>query len=323
VECAGCGQRIIGTLYKCTACPNVSVCATCEEKNVHNSAHILLKVRVPASSVPGSHCSKQFCRECNFKQWGCGKWRKAKRCAMGLIFLAVLRHLPILLCFLGMWATLQILRKKRVVLRACADCSHKEECHVGKKAKEIANGGNKFCGLFPKIFFVIVCLILRALPCWCLLICIPVVCCCCRTLRRLKKGACQNFRRGNLDSMCGQYKDILRMGLPQLLDRIRESQAPRGGAPQSMMGCAAVAASESLAASVAAVVALSESVAAELGVAIPVAIPVKVAPYVQQTRVLKEMGFEDTPALQQLLIKHSGNIQSVISEVMQLKPKQN
>jgi len=130
-----------------------------------------------------------------------------------------------------------------------------------------------------------------------------------------------NFR-GSVDSMCGPYKDILQMGWPQLLDRVRERQAPRGGLPQSVMGCAAVAASESLAASVAAVVALGESVAAEFGAPLPVAVPVNIAPYGQQTRILKEMGFEDTPALQQMLIKHAGNIQAVISDVMQLKPKQ-
>jgi len=122
--------------------------------------------------------------------------------------------------------------------------------------------------------------------------------------------------------MCGQYKDILQMGWPQLLDRVRASQKPYGGLPKSVMGCAAVAASESLAASVAAVVALSESVAAELGAPLPVAVPVNIAPYGKQTRVLKEMGFDDTPDLQQLLVKHAGNIQAVISDVMQLKRKQ-
>jgi hypothetical protein len=132
-----------------------------------------------------------------------------------------------------------------------------------------------------------------------------------------------NNLRGSVDAMCGQYKDILQMGWPQLWQRVQQNQAPRGGMPQSVMGCAAVAASESLAASVAAVVALSESVAAGLGVTIPVAVPVNAAPYAQQIRVLKEMGFEDTAALQQLLVKHSGNIQAVITDVMQLKPKQN
>jgi len=132
-----------------------------------------------------------------------------------------------------------------------------------------------------------------------------------------------NGFRGNVDAMCGQYKDILQLSWFQLAQRARQNQAPRGGVPQSVMGCAAVAASESLAASVAAVVALGEHVAAELGATIPVAVPVNAAPYSQQTKILKEMGFEDSPALQQLLIKHSGNIQAVISDFMQLRPKQH
>jgi len=122
--------------------------------------------------------------------------------------------------------------------------------------------------------------------------------------------------------MCGQYKDILQMNWCELAQRVRQNQAPRGGVPQSVMGCAAVAASESLAASIAAVVALSEQVASGLGAPLPVAVPVHAAPYVQQTKILTEMGFENTAALQQLLIKHSGNIQAVISDVMQLRPKQ-
>jgi len=257
--------------------------------------------------------------------WGCCKFQKVRRYALPIIFIAILRHLPVLLCLLGMWAGCQFMRKRRVLLQQCSGCTHKEECRVGKKAHQIANGGEKFCGLIPRIVFVMVCLVLRALPCWCLAIVCLMMFCCCRTLRRLRKAGCGMGRgfRGSVDSMCEQYKDILQMGWPQLLDRVRESQRPRGGLPQSVMGCAAVAASESLAASVAAVVALSESVAAELGAPLPVAVPVGKAPYGQQTRILKEMGFEDTPALQQLLVKHAGNIQAVISDVMQLKRKQN
>jgi len=118
--------------------------------------------------------------------------------------------------------------------------------------------------------------------------------------------------------MCGQYKDILQLSWPQLMQRVQQNQAPRGAMPQSVMGCAALAASESLAASIAAVVALSEGVAAELGVAITVAVPVSATPYAQQIRILKEMGFDDTPVLRQKLGQHSGNIQAVITDIMQL-----
>jgi len=193
---------------------------------------------------------------------------------------------------------------------------------VGKKANQLAHGVEKCCGLIPRIFIVLMCLIVRALPIWCLIICLPFMFCVRRTLRRFRKGVCRSGFRGTVDSMCGQYKDILQLSWFQLAERVQQNQAPRRGGPQSVMGCAAIAASESLAASVAAVVALGEQVAAGLGAGIPVAVPVNAAPYTQQTKILTEMGFENTPALQQLLIKHAGNIQTVISDVMQLRPKQ-
>jgi len=124
-----------------------------------------------------------------------------------------------------------------------------------------------------------------------------------------------------LRGMCGEYRDVWQMSWPQLAERMQQNQVPRGGMPNSVVGCAAVAASESLAASVATVVALSEAVAAELGVPIPLAVPVGSAPYARQTNILKDMGFENTPELQQLLAKHSGSIQAVVADVMQ-KPKQ-
>jgi len=215
------------------------------------------------------------------------------------------------------------MRRKRALLRVCSECTHKEDCRVGKKANQLVHGVEKCCGLIPRILVVVMCLIVRALPIWCLLICCPFLFCVRRAFRRFRKGVCINGFRGSVDSMCGQYKDILQLSWFQLAQRVQQNQAPRGGVPQSMMGCAAVAASESLAASVAAVVALSEQVAAGLGAPLPVAVPVNAAPYGQQTKILTEMGFENTPGLQQLLIKHSGNIQAVISDVMQLKPKQN
>jgi len=323
VDCEGCGKRIIGTLYQCTVCRDVSVCVDCEEKNVHDTAHTLLKVRVPASSPRLHPQNAERKAERAAKKWGgCCKWKKVRMAAVPLILIAVLRHLPLMLCLLAMWGGCQILRKRRCLLQICSECTHKEGCRVGKAANRAAKGG-QFCGLIPKILCVILCLFLRALPCWLLVVFLPVVFCVCRKLRRLRKGVCKNNLRGRVDAMCGQYKDILQMGWPQLWQRVQQNQAPRGGMPQSVMGCAAVAASESLAASVAAVVALSESVAAGLGVTIPVAVPVNAAPYAHQISVLKEMGFEDTAALQQLLVKHSGNIQAVISDVMQLKPKQN
>lgn len=315
VACQGCGVRIIGTLYQCTVCRNVSVCATCEERNVHDSAHTLLKFRVPASA---SKCHRQR-GEWQKKKWGCCLWKKARRFAVPIVFVAVLRHLPFMLCLLALWAGFQYMRKRRAFLKQCSECTHKENCRVGQKANKLSKSNG--CGLIPKILFVVACLLVRALPIWLLVIFTPLVMCACRKLRRLKKEVCLNKFRGNVGSMCGQYKDILQMSWPQLMQRVHQNQAPRGAMPQSVMGCAALAASESLAASIAAVVALSEGVAAELGVTIPVAVPVNATLYAQQTRILKEMGFDDTPVLRQLLAKHSGNVQAVITDVMQLKPK--
>jgi len=293
----------------------VSVCATCEERNVHDSAHTLLKVRVPASA---SKCHRQR-SEWQKKKWGCCPWKKARRFAVPIVFVAVLRHLPFMLCLLALWAGFQFMRKRRALLKQCSECTHKENCHVGRKANKLSKGNG--CGLVPKILVVVACLLVRALPICFLIVCAPLVMFACCKLRRLKKGVCSNKFRGNMVSMCGQYKDILQMSWPQLMQRVQQNQAPRGAMPQSVMGCAALAASESLAASIAAVVALSEGVAAELGVAIPIAVPVSATPNGQQVRILKDMGFDDTPVLQQLLAKHSGNIQAVIADVMQLKPK--
>jgi len=272
--------------------------------------------------MPVSKCNKsqRGGGEGKQKKWRCG-WNKARRCAVPLVFVAVLRHLPFMLCLLTVWAGFQFMQKRRCLLRACSECTHKEDCQVGKRAAKMAEGNA--CGLVPKILFTVVCLLVRSLPIWLLVICIPLVLCLCRRLRRLKKGGCIANLRGGVNSMCSQYRDILSLSWPQLMQRVQQNQAPRGGMPQSMMGCAAVAASESLAASVAAVVALGERVAVELGVPIPVAVPVNATPFTQQILILKEMGFEDTPSLQQLLVKHSGNIQAVISDVMQLKSKQN
>jgi hypothetical protein len=251
------------------------------------------------------------------KQWACCKFKKLRRLAIPLIFIAIIRHLPFMLCLAGMWAGFQIMKKKRALLRVCAECTHNEGCRVGKKCNRIKKGMNN-CGIVPKILFVMACFLVRVLPMCALLILAPLIMCACRKLRRVKKGMCQNWR-ANVESMCGRYRDILTLSWPQLAERVQQSQAPRGGVPSSVVGCAAVAASESLAASVATIVALSESVAAELGVNIPVAVPVGQLPYPQQTRILKEMGFEDSPVLQQLLAKHSGNLQAVVSEFMQLK----
>jgi hypothetical protein len=313
VACHSCGVRIIGTLYQCTVCPGVSVCSSCEERNVHDSTHTLMKVRVPTKK-----CNKPQRGGAKVQKWGCRKLKKLRCVALPLIFIAVLRHLPFMICLLAIWAGFQFMQRRHSLLKVCSECTHKESCRVGKKAAKSAKG-NGF-RLVPKIMFTIACLFVRILPIWLLAVCIPLVVCACRKLRRMKKGVCVNNFRSSVDSMCGRYRDILQLSWPQLMHRVQQNQVPRGGVPQSVVGCAAVAASESLAASIAAVVALGESVAAELGVNIPVAVPVNATPYAQQTRILKEMGFEDTSSLQQLLVKHSGNIQAVISEVMQFKP---
>lgn len=315
IDCQNCRVRIIGTLYQCTMCPNTSICAACEEHNVHDSTHTLIKVRAPVSK-----CKAQRREEKNGKRrgkWTCNKLAKLRRFAVPVVFVAVLRHLPFMLCLLALWAGFHFMQKRRALLKVCSECTHNEKCRVGKKAKRMAKGGG--CGLVPKILFAMACLLVRILPIWLLVGLFPLAMCVRSKVHRAKKGACMNNFKGNMDSLCGRYKDILLLNWPQLMHRVQQNQVPRGGLPQSMMGCAAVAASESLAASVAAVVALSESVAAELGVTIPVAVPVSAAAYAQQIRVLKEMGFEDSAALQQLLVKHSGDVQAVISEVMQLQ----
>jgi len=60
------------------------------------------------------------------------------------------------------------------------------------------------------------------------------------------------------------------------------------------------------------------------GIQIPVAVPPSAAGPVfeQQTRLLREMGFQITPTLQQLLTKHNGNLQAVLPELVQLTSKE-
>lgn len=309
VDCQGCGTRIIGTLYRCTICPNVAVCATCEERNVHDTAHTLLKVRVPIAPSPIASLNGWQRKNCS--------WKKMRCFAMPIVFVAVLRHLPFMLCLLALWAGFQFMKKRRTLLKQCSECTHKENCRVGQKANRLSKGEEY--GLMPKILFV-ACLLVRALPISFLIVCAPLMMCACRKLRRFKKGICSKKFRNNVGAMCGQYKEILHMSWPQFMQSVQQNQAPRGRMPESVVGCAALAASEGLAASIAAVVALSENVAAELGVRIPVAAPVNATPYAQQIRILKEMGFDDTPDVRQLLNKHSGNIQAVITEFMQMKP---
>jgi len=261
------------------------------------------------------------------KKWKRCGWEKLRLLSVPVIGLIIMRHLPFYLCLLGVWAVIQVMRRRRIHLSVCADCTHKEDCRVGRNANNFRNG---HCwGFIPKVLLISSLFLLRAMPLCMLAVCVPIIFCVGRKLRRLKKRCCKgadlNNLRGHFDSIRGQYRDILRMSWPQLADRLHQSPQARGGVPPtSVVGCAAIAASEGLAASVATIVALGESVAAELGVQIPVAVPVRAAPYAQQTRILKEMGFAQTPELQQLLVKHSGNIQAVITDVMQLaaKPKQ-
>jgi len=311
VNCQSCGTRIIGTLFRCTICPNVSVCATCEEHNVHDTAHTLLKVRVPATA---SKCHE---KRGGWQRKNCS-WRKIRCFAMPVVFVAVLRHLPFMLCLLALWAGFQFMKKRRALLKQCSECTHKENCRVGQKANRVSKGDSY--GLLPKILFVATCLLVRALPICFLIVCAPLMMCACHKLRRFKKGICSKKFRSNVGAMCGQYKDVLQMNWPQFVQGV-QNQVPRGRTPESVVGCAALAASQSLASSIAAVVALSENVAAELGVRIPVAAPVNATPYSQQIRILKEMGFDDTSDVRQLLSKHSGNIQAVITDFMQMKQK--
>jgi hypothetical protein len=57
VTCDGCRvSPIVGTRFKCTECVNFDLCETCEQKQQHDVAHPLLKMRRPAAATgAGAH----------------------------------------------------------------------------------------------------------------------------------------------------------------------------------------------------------------------------------------------------------------------------
>jgi len=78
VVCDGCGGNINGIRYKCSACPDYDLCATCEAKTgIHDVSHVFLKIAKPVSG--GRGCPRRPWAnptngaEKKWGRWG-GKW---------------------------------------------------------------------------------------------------------------------------------------------------------------------------------------------------------------------------------------------------------
>jgi hypothetical protein len=58
VICDGCGASpIVGARFKCTVCPDYDLCEACEEQNLHDADHPMMKHRFPAARFP---CANSF-----------------------------------------------------------------------------------------------------------------------------------------------------------------------------------------------------------------------------------------------------------------------
>jgi len=240
-----------------------------------------------------------------------------------VILLFILRSLPVYLCVLGLWAAGQYAKKRRFFLGECSECTHTENCHIGKAAKRIKrckNFMNSRCAIACKIGFFLGCLLARALPIWMVLPPLLSAMWCRRQLRQFKKGMCHELRGGHRVNVFERIRDFIQNLIRTCdnLDRALWNQlcAICRNPPKPATVGAAVAAA-------AAVLRDAEENRGMSGIQIPVAVPPNGLAFQQQTALLKEMGFQNTAALQQLLLKHSGNLQAVITEYMQLnKEKQ-
>jgi hypothetical protein len=48
--CVSCEEVcIVGTLWKCSTCPNTNLCSICYHDDKHNASHIFLRVDYPGS----------------------------------------------------------------------------------------------------------------------------------------------------------------------------------------------------------------------------------------------------------------------------------
>jgi len=311
-NCSLCSKPIIGVLYRCSVCPHINLCAGCEEANMHDSEHTLIKVRAPPARQP----ERQPRAKGGMKWKWCSGLKMVKKASIVLIALFVLRALPFLLAVLGVWATFQFAKRRRRFLRQCADCTHAEGCHLGrlsKKMKHCKVSKDWRCGLAIQAAFLVGCLLARALPLCLVLPPLVLAMLARRSLRKFKKGFCndvcghQEWTRAkevvrNLTRSCEELDRTLWKHICAIYQNPRTVKA-------------AVAA--------AAAAAMNEVQRAD-GIQIPVAVPPSAAgpAFEQQTRLLKEMGFEITAALQQLLVKHNGNLPAVITEFVSMNKKQ-
>jgi len=236
-----------------------------------------------------------------------------KKAAIPLIAFFILRSLPVFLCILGLWAAGRYVKRRRHVLSECADCTHAENCHIGKiskKAKRCKPFMNSRVAIFFKIAFVLGCLLARAMPLWMVLPPFLVALWCRRQLCQFKKGMCQEMR-GNANVLA-RLKEMLQAFVQTCdsLDRALWNQIC-GRARTATVAAAAVMDRANLDGVNDRMDGVNDRMD---GIRIPVALPPAGPAFQQQLALLQEMGFDNTAVLQPLLLKHSGNLQAVITE---------
>jgi len=76
VVCDGCGESIRGIRYKCSACPDYDLCATCETKPaIHDATHVFLKIAKPVqNSGKGCPYRRPWANTVNGPEKKWGRW---------------------------------------------------------------------------------------------------------------------------------------------------------------------------------------------------------------------------------------------------------
>lgn len=286
----------------------MQLCAACEEREVHDATHTLIKIRQQRQPAPPM--KKRCC-------WG--KLKIVKKIALPVIGLLILRHLPLILALLGFWAVGEVCKKRRRLLSDCAECTHTEGCHLGKVAKKVKrcrDFKNFRCAIFCKVTFVLGCLLARVCPLWLVLPPMILALVCSRKLKRFMRKGCREQRGQN-----GRHADFKEM-VQNLSQRCDQLDRTLWNQLCAIFSSPRPAATVSAAVAAAATAAMNEVQRRGDGIQIPVAVPPAGPAFEHQTRMLRDMGFEITPALQQLLIKHNGNLPALLPELVQLTSKE-